>query len=183
MVKAVPMVCSCSKARVATCSWSHEKATTVWTVAIAITNNEEAGRGVDEEATTSIHVGATRVGKPCGEPRRCCVAKDVGEALGRSLRTTMSPPTASSLRVDEPWGRRSEPTKVGRTSRAACRSAKEAIAPREVVRSTMCSDARGWDMSRAVYAAAALVGRRAVALSSVLGAGGCRGASAGKSDG
>lgn len=131
MVKAVSMACSRSKARVATCSRSWEAVKAVWMVDIVVTNIEKASGGADEEASTLIHVGAARVGKPSGEPRRCCVAKVVGEALGRSLRSAMSPSLiVSSLRVDEPWGRRSESAKEGRTPRAACRSVKEGVVPR-----------------------------------------------------
>jgi hypothetical protein len=38
-----------------------------WMVAIVVINVEEA----DEEATTSVHVGAARAGKARGELRRC----------------------------------------------------------------------------------------------------------------
>jgi hypothetical protein len=58
-------------------------------VAISITNVEEVGEEPDEEATSSVHVGAARARKPGGEPWRCCAAKVIGEAPRRGPRPPM----------------------------------------------------------------------------------------------
>jgi hypothetical protein len=70
VVRAAPMARSCSRAKVATRSRSREAATVPWIVAIVVARAEETDKGADGEATTSVHVGAARAGKPGGEPRR-----------------------------------------------------------------------------------------------------------------
>lgn len=75
---------SCAKARDATCSRSWEAASMV---AMAATSAEDAGRGLDGDATVSAHAGAARVGwwsgNPDGEDQvRCCGCWCAGKALG-----------------------------------------------------------------------------------------------------